>query len=150
MSRSRRRIIRALKAAALLAVFCGGSAPSVVLAEDNAPASAAAADPVAVELDLMGKRLRRGTANAGLGWLEIPAGVQEIGNQHGIGAAATWGLVHGSGRAVQRTAVGLFEILTFPFKLTQNNKPIIEPEFVLDKPKAEAPAPAPAEAPSSS
>jgi len=97
----------------------------------------------------MGKRLRRGAANAGLGWLEVPAGVQEIGSQHGIGAAATWGVLHGSGRAVQRTAVGLFEILTFPFKLTQDNKPIIEPEFVLDKPKAETPAP-PAEAPVSS
>lgn len=97
----------------------------------------------------MGKRLQRGAANAGLGWLEVPAGVQEIGSQHGIGAAATWGVLHGSGRAVQRTAVGLFEILTFPFKLTQDNKPIIEPEFVLDKPKAETPAP-PAEAPVSS
>ncbi len=98
-------------------------------------------------LDLMGKRLRRGAANTGLGWLEIPNGVQEIGHQHGIGAAATWGLVHGTGRAVQRTAVGLFEIVTFPFALTQNNKPIIEPEFVLDppKPKTEAPAAPPSE-----
>lgn len=85
---------------------------------------------------LIGKKLRRGAANAGLGWLEVPAGIQEIGSHHGVGAAATWGLVHGTGRAVQRTAVGLFEIVTFPFALTQNYEPIIQPEFVLDKPSA--------------
>lgn len=90
---------------------------------------------------LIGKKLRRGAANAGLGWLEVPAGIQEIGSHHGIGAAATWGLVHGTGRAVQRTAVGLFEIVTFPFALTQNYEPIIQPEFVLDKPKPAGSAP---------
>lgn len=97
-------------------------------------------------LDLMGKKLRRGTANAGLGWLEVPAGVQEIGNEYGFGAAATWGVLHGTGRAVQRTAVGLFEIVTFPFALTQDYKPIIEPEFVLDKPKQPEPPAAKSEA----
>lgn len=105
--------------------------------------AACAAEPTGVKkeasaLDFMGKKLQRGASNAGLGWLEVPVGIQEIGNKHGIGAAATWGLLHGSGRAVQRTAVGLFEILTFPFSLTQDNKPMIEPEFVLDKPQSTA------------
>jgi putative exosortase-associated protein (TIGR04073 family) len=101
------------------------------------PASAEAVSaPVkkSTPLDMMGKRLSRGSANTALGWLEIPAGVREIGNKHGVGAAATWGVIHGSGRAVQRTAVGLFELFTFPFTLTQENKPMIEPEFVLSTP----------------
>jgi putative exosortase-associated protein (TIGR04073 family) len=96
--------------------------------------------PLTDELDAMGMRLRRGASNTGLGWLEIPNGIQEIGSKHGVGAAATWGLVHGTGRAVQRTAVGLFELVTFPFKLTESNKPMIEPESVLDRPKEEEPA----------
>lgn len=135
----------AVLAAALLA-----SAPGLAAAEEAAQPQPASSEQPKSEpaLDLMGKRLRRGAANTGLGWLEIPAGVQEIGHQHGIGAAATWGLVHGTGRAVQRTAVGLFEIVTFPFPLTQNNKPIIEPEFVLDKPKPK-PASEPASGPAS-
>lgn len=120
-----------------------GGAPSAEVAAEAKPAALEAGpflEPLGQELGLMGTRLRRGAANAGLGWLEVPAGIQEIGDKHGVGAAATWGVLHGSGRAVQRTAVGLFEILTFPFKLTDNNKPMIEPEFVLDKPQASEPA----------
>lgn len=142
MSAPFRRVIRTGSAVLLILLAAGA-----VRAEEGAEPAVSSAEakpflePLGQELDLMGTRLRRGAANAGLGWLEVPAGIQEIGSQHGVGAAATWGLLHGSGRAVQRTAVGLFEILTFPFKLTQDNKPMIEPEFVLDKPKAD-PAPA--------
>ena len=108
-----------------------------VVSEKTAAERPAALAKFGAPLDQMGSRLRRGTANAGLGWLELPVGVQDIGNKHGIGAAATWGVLQGAGRAVQRTAVGLFEIVTFPFSLTQDNKPLIEPEFVFNAPKPE-------------
>lgn len=78
-----------------------------------------------------GRKLARGAANAALGWWELPAGIQNMGEKHGVGAAATWGIVHGAGRFVQRTAVGIFEIFTFPFGLPQDFKPLIEPEFVF-------------------
>lgn len=138
---SRRWFGRWMRLAAWSFLVVGAQALPAFAQDDppQSPVSASAEDASDSTLDLMGKKLRRGTANAGLGWLEVPVGVQEIGKQHGVGAAATWGLLHGTGRAVQRTAVGLFEILTFPFDLTQNYRPIIEPEFVLD---ASAPAPA--------
>ena len=80
---------------------------------------------------LAGRKLGRGAANTALGWLELPNGISDVGEQHGIGAAATWGVIHGAGRAVQRTAVGIFEVLTFPFGVPQDFEPMIEPEFVL-------------------
>jgi len=79
----------------------------------------------------VGRKLQRGASNIAFGWVEIPAGISEIGNKHGVGAAATWGVVHGVGRAIQRTAVGIFEVITFPVGLPQNFEPIIEPEYVL-------------------
>jgi len=80
---------------------------------------------------LAGRKLGRGASNTALGWLEFPTGIQEIGEQHGVGAAATWGVLHGAGRTVQRTAVGIFELLTFPFGVPQDFEPLIEPEFIL-------------------
>jgi len=90
-------------------------------------------------LSSAGRKLQRGASNTALGWIEIPVGIEEIGNKHGVGAAATWGVLHGVGRAIQRTAVGIFEILTFPFGLPQNFGPIIEPEFVLGGEEEEKP-----------
>lgn len=79
----------------------------------------------------VGRKLGRGISNTALGWVELPAGIQQIGEQHGVGAAATWGILHGAGRTVQRTAVGIFELLTFPFGVPQDFEPLIEPEFPL-------------------
>ncbi len=80
-----------------------------------------------------GRKLGRGIANTALGWAELPAGIEDIGKKHGVGAAATLGVIHGVGRTVQRTAVGIFEILTFPFGLPQDFEPLIEPEFPLQQ-----------------
>ena len=82
--------------------------------------------------ELVGRKLGRGASNTALGWLELPDGIHDVGEQHGVGAAATWGVLHGAGRAVQRTAVGIFEVLTFPFGLPRDFEPLMEPEFVLD------------------
>lgn len=81
--------------------------------------------------ELTGRKLGRGLSNTALGWVELPGGIQEVGEKHGIGAAATWGVLHGAGRAVQRTAIGVFEVLTFPFGTPENYEPLIEPEFVF-------------------
>lgn len=83
-----------------------------------------------------GKRFGRGFHNTALGWAELPLGVGNIGEEHGFGAAATWGVLHGLGRAVQRTAVGVFELFTFPFALSEDDKPLIEPEYLFtEKPE---------------
>jgi putative exosortase-associated protein (TIGR04073 family) len=77
---------------------------------------------------LAGRKLNRGVYNAGLGWSELPEGIQTVGNKHGVGAAATWGVLHGLGRAIQRTAVGVFEVVTFPIGVPHNFEPILEPK----------------------
>lgn len=81
--------------------------------------------------ELSGRKLGRGLSNTAFGWIELPGGIQEVGEKHGVGAAATWGFLHGTGRAVQRTAIGIFEVLTFPFGMPQEFEPLIEPEFIL-------------------
>lgn len=116
---------RAMRLVAFLAFVAAAlAAPLPALAADEA-----AADPGNPSV----RRLNRGFQNTVLGWAELPQGIREIGERHGVGAAATWGLVFGSGRAIQRTAIGIFEVLTFPFGFGQGNKPLIEPEYVLSK-----------------
>ena len=82
---------------------------------------------------LSARKLGRGLSNTFFGWVELPGGIEAIGEKHGVGAAATWGLLHGLGRAVQRTAIGVFEVITFPFGTPQHFEPLIEPEFVLSE-----------------
>ena len=79
-------------------------------------------------LENVGRKVQRGLSNTAFGWAEIPAGIEEIGNKHGLGAAATWGVLHGTGRAIQRTAVGIFEILTAPLGLAQDFEPFRDKE----------------------
>ena len=79
---------------------------------------------------LSGKKLNRGLTNAALGWVELPVGIKEVGEDHGVGAAATWGVLHGFGRAIQRTAVGIFEIITFPIGVPENFGPILNDEIL--------------------
>jgi putative exosortase-associated protein (TIGR04073 family) len=81
--------------------------------------------------ELSGRKLGRGLSNTTFGWVELPGGIQGIGERHGVGAAATWGVLHGAGRAIQRTAIGIFEVLTFPLGTPTDFEPLIEPEFVF-------------------
>lgn len=83
--------------------------------------------------DVITRKLKRGFHNLFLGWIEIPQGVESIGSQHGVGAAATLGVLHGAGRAVQRTATGLFDILTFPLDTGDGYGAMIESEFDREK-----------------
>lgn len=78
-----------------------------------------------------GRKLGRGVANAGLGWVEIFKGVQDVHDESGFWAGATWGPIHGTLNAVKRTAAGVYETATFPLAGPRQFEPVIEPEFVL-------------------
>ncbi len=78
-------------------------------------------------------KLNRGFNNTTMGWMEIPNGIEEIGNRYGSGAAATLGLLHGTGKAIQKTAYGIFEILTFPFDLRLSYETKPNESIVIDK-----------------
>ncbi|MBI3252115.1 MAG: exosortase system-associated protein, TIGR04073 family [Candidatus Omnitrophica bacterium] len=80
--------------------------------------------------DLIGRKLGRGFANLFFGWLEIPKAIEKVTYESNFIAGMTAGTLQGAGKTVVRTLAGALEILTFPMP----NKPLIEPEFVLDKP----------------
>ncbi len=81
----------------------------------------------------MTRKLGRGVANTGLGWVEVFKGVQDVGEEDGFWAGATWGPIYGTLNAVRRTAVGLYETATFPVANPDHFEPILQPEFVMQQ-----------------
>ncbi|MFT5206600.1 MAG: putative exosortase-associated protein (TIGR04073 family) [Candidatus Omnitrophota bacterium] len=84
----------------------------------------------------MADKLNRGFNNTAMGWMEIPNGIEEIGNRYGSGAAATLGLLHGTGKAIQKTAYGIFEILTFPLNIRLSYEAESDESKSIDNPNA--------------
>jgi len=81
--------------------------------------------------DGIGKKLGRGIANTAFGWLEIPKGIEKVGDENNFLAASTWGVIYGSGNAIVRTLAGVYEVVTFPVPAPANFEPLIKPEFVI-------------------
>lgn len=97
-----------------------------------APAASAASTPIRQTGNPL-RKLSRGLANSLGGLLEIPLTMSEVGEEEGPLAAMTWGVFVGTGAAINRTVVGLAELLTFPFPLPEvGYGPLIEPEFLLE------------------
>ena len=82
--------------------------------------------------ELVVRKLFRGIVNAATGWIEIPKQISLTWQQSGGGVGASWGLVKGVGYAVARSVGGAYEIVTFPFPIPEEYKPIMQPEFVLE------------------
>ncbi len=77
-----------------------------------------------------GKKLGRGLSNAVLGSSEILKSIEKTGEEHGAVAALFWGPIDGLGNTVKRTALGVYEVATFPIKTSENADPVMEPGFV--------------------
>lgn len=77
------------------------------------------------------KKLERGLANTASGWMEIFTTPKSYSDEHGPAAGFFFGVPAGLAKAFWRTAVGLYETVTFPLPL-HNYQPVMEPEFVLD------------------
>lgn len=60
------------------------------------------------------RKLSRGLANMVLGWTEIPVTIGKVNSDEGNAAAASYGVVRGTGRAFARFGVGFYEALLFP------------------------------------
>ncbi len=79
------------------------------------------------------RKLSRGVSNLAFGMFEIPKQMEksweEDSNMIGFGV----GFIKGVGHFVYREAVGILEIVTFPFETTEDFAPIIEPEFIFDE-----------------
>ncbi len=61
------------------------------------------------------RKLSRGLANMVFGWSEIPVTIGKINSEEGNSAAASYGVVKGTGRAFARFGVGFYEALLWPF-----------------------------------
>ncbi|MBI3252199.1 MAG: exosortase system-associated protein, TIGR04073 family [Candidatus Omnitrophica bacterium] len=108
MSKNFLRSLRAVCAGLFLMSFC---------------ATAFAQDPF--------RKLGRGVANALTGWVELPKNIYSTSKESNAFAGMTLGLAKGAGMSIVRTGAGIYEIVTFPFPLPENYKPVLEPEYVF-------------------
>ena len=76
-------------------------------------------------------KLGRGVANTSTGWVELPKNIYNTSVQDNAFAGFTLGLAKGAGMALVRTGAGVYEVVTFPFPLPQDFRPILEPEYVF-------------------
>ena len=74
------------------------------------------------------RKLGRGLSNVAFGWMDLPKGIESVGEEKNFLAAVTWGPILGVGQAVKRTLVGVYEVATFPAP----SEPIVKPEFVIE------------------
>ena len=75
------------------------------------------------------RKLGRGFAGLGLGFLEIPGQVWQETEESNVFLGLTVGLAKGIGGFATRTLVGAYEILTCPFPIPEGFEPIVSPEF---------------------
>lgn len=76
-------------------------------------------------------KLGRGVANTFTGWVELPKNVYTKSNEQNAVSGATVGLAEGIGMAIVRTGAGIFDVITFPFPVPEDYKPVLEPEYVF-------------------
>jgi len=84
------------------------------------------------------KKFCRGALNATTAIFEIPANIFKTAKEEGAGMGATYGAVKGAFRFVQRTAVGILEMINFPFPVPKDYEPIMtDPEYFFGKEERE-------------
>ncbi|MBL7085097.1 MAG: exosortase system-associated protein, TIGR04073 family [Candidatus Omnitrophica bacterium] len=79
------------------------------------------------------RKLGRGLANAATGVVEIPKKVILITKNDNPLLGLTWGFVKGAAVGLLRTAVGVYETVTFPIPAPADYEPMIQPEFVFEE-----------------
>ena len=121
------RTLNARNVGALLS-FCVFFSATGCFSMPQTPTDISKTDPAAGA----SRKLGRGLANTGLGWIEFFKGIQSVGEEKGFWAGVTWGPLYGAVNAARRTAVGVGETLTFPIPGKNNYDPVLEPEFVLE------------------
>ena len=84
-----------------------------------------------VYADTAWTKLGRGFCNTAFGWVEIFYQVGVLSKTERWPIAVAGGLPKGILYGVLRTAVGVYELATFPVPLPEHYRPIMEPEFVI-------------------
>ena len=87
------------------------------------------------------EKLGRGASNALLGWLEIPTSIHQRYSKSDTAASTLTGLVYGVFKGAVRTAVGLYETVTFFLPYPENFAPILPTQDYLNKTTKRQPLP---------
>jgi putative exosortase-associated protein (TIGR04073 family) len=93
-----------------------------LLAMNSVPAYAG--DPI--------QKLARGITNTATGWVEFPKEIGRSVEKSGDFAGLVVGPFKGIAKAIGRTVVGVYEVVTFPIPLPRRYEPVIEPEYVFE------------------
>ena len=85
-----------------------------------------------------GEKLSRGVANVFSSVLEIPKQIDvewkaAAKNKSNVGAGIVAGSLKGLAYMVGRLGSGVWDVISFPFKVPKNYEPVMKPEYVLDK-----------------
>ncbi len=85
-----------------------------------------------------GQKLGRGLLNIISSPVEIARSIQIGSREENLAYGWTIGLLKGFGNGAVRFGAGVIDVVTFPFEFpTEYKAPLIEPEFVWDKPGIE-------------
>ena len=78
------------------------------------------------------EKLGRGIANTATGWVEIPMEIGRSVEKSGDMAGLITGPLKGIAKAIGRTVVGIYDIVTFLIPLPRRYEPVIEPAYVFE------------------
>jgi putative exosortase-associated protein (TIGR04073 family) len=106
-----------LVVAFLLAALLPGGATGAV---DDANAAAETS---------MCRKMQRGVASVAFGFLEIPATITRETRENGLVSGLTLGLTEGLNRFVAREVVGVYQVVTAPFRTPDPYPDVLAPEF---------------------
>ncbi len=76
-------------------------------------------------------KLGRGIVNVFTGWMEIPKNIAAEWQKTDPFTGCVIGTIEGIGWSWGRTAVGFYDIVTFPLPVPKDYQPLMEPEFIL-------------------
>ncbi|HUT23503.1 MAG TPA: exosortase system-associated protein, TIGR04073 family [Sumerlaeia bacterium] len=96
--------------------------------------SASAADELyrdSSEVQSMMTKLGRGCTNILTGWMEMPKQMAKSIRETDPVTGTIVGAVRGMGWTFARTVTGAFEVVTFPFPVPKDYKPLLEPEYIV-------------------
>lgn len=83
------------------------------------------------DLGKMVHKLSRGVLNVVTGWIEIPYNIAESWKKTDPFTGFVVGSIKGLFWGWGRTCTGIYDIITFPFPLPKDYRPLMEPEYII-------------------
>ena len=79
------------------------------------------------------RKLGRGVANVALSPVELPKNVADAYyKHHTLSESVIFGIPKGIADMVIRCAAGVYDIVTFPFPIPEDYRPVLMPEYIWE------------------